>query len=234
MRNILLLLAFGAASFDWFAVAKSNKKLEKFVKPLTMVMLIAWALVSAAEFGFLNNHMLIWGVVGLSFCLIGDIFLFLPPEQWFLKGLVAFLLGHIGYIISFGVTNFSTDRFIPGAVLAIIIIIVGIFVVRRLLSGVKQAGKERMSGPIVVYSVVISYMLFSAGFKFLTPSWAFSESLLLAGGALLFYISDILNAYERFVSKFRNDRLIIMMTYHFGQFGIVTGVVMHLSNVAGK
>jgi uncharacterized membrane protein YhhN len=38
-------------------------------------------------------------LIGLVFCLVGDIFLALPREQMFLFGLVSFLLGHVFFII---------------------------------------------------------------------------------------------------------------------------------------
>jgi len=229
MKDLILLGAFGIAVVDWVSTAKKNKNIEKFAKPLTMLLLLIWVLTSAAQGNYLGNHSLIWLVVGIGFCLVGDIFLFLPPEVWFLRGLIAFLLGHVGYIFSFGVSHVAGGQVFPGLVLGLSITIAGIYVVRRLVAGLKQSGKGKMSVPIMVYAVVISYVLFSAGFKFLDSAWSLSESLLLAVGALLFYISDILNAWERFVSKFKNDRLIIMITYHLGQFGIALGVINYLA-----
>jgi uncharacterized membrane protein YhhN len=231
MNLILFVLAFGLAVSDWIVVARKNREIEKYVKPLTMIVLILWVIVSALRIQVLGNPALIWLVVGLCLCLLGDIFLFLPPEKWFVKGLIAFLLGHIGYILSFGVFSISADRLVPSLVLGALIIVMGVVIVCRLIQGLKNSGKGRMTGPIIIYSVVISFMLFSSGYKFLDFSWSTGEALLLAGGALLFYISDILNAWERFVSKFPNDRTIIMATYHLGQFGIAAGMLLHLRNL---
>lgn len=234
MKTGILILALGLAVLDWVVTAKKNRGIEKFAKPLTLIFLILWVITSAIQGKFLSESPFIWLLVGLLFCLAGDIFLFLPPEKWFLIGLIAFLLGHVGYILSFGVSQVSSDQIVPTSAIALAIVISGFITVRRLIGGLRLSGKQRMAAPIVVYSIVISYMLFSAAFKFLDANWSLSEALLLAGGALLFYISDILNAWERFVSKFENDRLIIMMAYHLGQFGIASGMVLHLSHMVAK
>jgi len=44
-------------------------------------------------------HLLL--LLGLLFCLGGDVFLALPQSKMFLLGLVSFLIGHIFYIIGF-------------------------------------------------------------------------------------------------------------------------------------
>ena len=40
-------------------------------------------------------------LMGLIFCLGGDVFLALPQERMFLLGLVSFLLGHVLYVVCF-------------------------------------------------------------------------------------------------------------------------------------
>ena len=49
-------------------------------------------------------------LIGLIFCLGGDVFLALPQERAFLLGLVSFLLGHVFYVICF---FFVADVSIP-------------------------------------------------------------------------------------------------------------------------
>ena len=44
-------------------------------------------------------------------------------------------------------------------------------------------------------------------------------------GALLFYLSDTLIAWNGFVKPFRNANLAIMVTYHLGQIGLVLALV---------
>ena len=40
-------------------------------------------------------------LIGLLFCLAGDVFLALPQEKMFRFGLVSFLVGHLFYIVAF-------------------------------------------------------------------------------------------------------------------------------------
>jgi uncharacterized membrane protein YhhN len=228
---IPILAAFSFALVDWVAVAKQKREIEKYFKPLTLITLILWVIGYAIKIQSLGNQTILWLVVGLFFCLVGDILLYLPPKKWFIPGLIAFLLGHVGYIFSFGVFKIEGSRLVPALVLGFALFVAVILVLKRLVEGLKKSGKERMTIPIIIYSLVITFMVFSAAYRLMDFSWATGEAVLLAGGALLFYISDILNAWERFVSKFRNDRLVIMMTYHLGQFGISVGVMFHIDRI---
>ena len=195
-------------------------------KPSVLIVLIAWVLLTAGQTDGYSPG-LIWFVVGLVLCLFGDIFLLLPPEKFFIPGLVSFLLGHVAYILGFGVFSFTNTTMIPAVLLIIIITIVGLRLFKSLKTGLKASGKQRLIIPVGVYSVVINCMLFSAAYSFLTPEWSTSEAYLVVSGALLFYISDILNAWNRFVSPFDNARLKVMMTYHLGQILLVVGATLH-------
>jgi uncharacterized membrane protein YhhN len=157
----------------------------------------------------------------------GDIFLMLPPERWFMWGLVAFLLWHIGYIIGFRVISLVEGTLVPTIFLTLILVVVGLGIFRRLKDGLQSSGKDKMILPLAVYSVVISYMLFSVAYTFLDPAWSTTHAYIVMGGALLFYVSDILNAWERFIFSFINARLFIMSTYHLGQIGLAVRATLH-------
>ena len=105
--------------------------------------------------------------------------------------------------------------------------VVGIGVFRRLRAGLIASSKKKLILPVGIYSIVISYMVFSAAFSFLSPEWTTAHAYLVAFGALLFYVSDILNAWGRFVFSFENARLIVMVTYHLGQIGLALGATLH-------
>jgi len=230
MIHLILGLAFFAALIDWFAVWKKNRSLEGFAKPLTMVLLITWVFFFGLQEKVLDTN-LVYFVIGLGFCLLGDIFLFLPPERFFVIGLAAFLFGHVWYIIGFGRFDRFSDFLIPALVYLFVIVLVAFRIVGKLIDGLRRNKKERLIVPLVFYAIVISIMLGSAGFRFFDSGWTTAGAYMAAGGALLFYISDVLNAWERFVNKFDHDRLIIMATYHLGQFGLAIGAAFHF---AGK
>lgn len=227
-----LLAVFVFAMVDWVAVARKKRRIEKYFKPLTLIVLIIWVIVFSVKIHSLDHPTILWLLVGLTFCLLGDIFLFMPPQKWFMPGLIAFLLGHVGYILSFGVFRIDHDRMVPALVLVLALLAAVILVLMRLAAGLKTSGKERMTIPIIIYTLIITFMVFSAAYKLMDFAWVSSEAILLAGGALLFYLSDVLNAWERFVAKFKNDRLIIMVTYHLGQIGIAAGIMFHMNRTA--
>lgn len=227
MIPVVLLLAI----LEWVSEVKKITPLKFITKPATMIALIAWVLLTAGQAG-VSSPGLTWFVIGLVLCLFGDIFLMFPPEKFFMPGLVSFLLGHVAYILAFGVFSFTDKTMIPAILLILFLAIVALRIFKSLKAGLKASGKEKLIIPVGVYSVVISYMLFSAAYSFLTPEWSTSEAYLVVSGALLFYISDILNAWERFVSPLENAKLKIMITYHLGQILLSVGVVLHFVGVS--
>lgn len=220
---ILLGLALVFAILEWYAELKKQPMGIFLTKPTTMLFLIAWVFFFGQTFTF----PLMWFGIGLAFSLAGDIFLMLPAERFFLPGLIAFLLGHVFYIIGFGRLVAPSSARVPGVIIALMLITVSILIYRKLAQGMQASGNRRMLIPVTVYSLVISIMLYAALITNLDNNWLAPNAILVSVGALLFYISDILNAWTRFVSPSPHDRLWIMISYHLGQFGIAMGVTLH-------
>jgi uncharacterized membrane protein YhhN len=206
--NILLALALGAAFFDWVAVHQEQKALEYVCKPLTLALLIGCALTLDPA----DDAVRAWFVAALVLCLIGDVFLMLPQDL-FVFGLASFLLGHIAYIVGFHVEGVDGPRFFVG----IVIVMVALAVIGpRILRGARAGPDPGVAGPVVVYMFVISAMVASAigvGNPFGTV------------GASLFYVSDALIAWNRFIGETRHGRLAIIVTYHLAQVGLVLSLV---------
>ncbi|HSQ39960.1 MAG TPA: lysoplasmalogenase family protein, partial [Anaerolineales bacterium] len=57
------------------------------------------------------------------------------------------------------------------------------------------------------------------------PEWSTSASFLVSVGAFLFYISDLILAWNKFVSPIKNGRMINIGLYHLGQIGLIAGVI---------
>ena len=230
---VVLITAFVFAVLEWFFEYKKNKLGIYLTKPTMMILLIIWLWFSVDVPYLLSDNSsssIIWFILGLIFCLGGDVFLMMP-ERFFLPGLVSFLLGHISYIIGFGVSIPTSASKITAMVIAFLLIIVSWWIYFRLKSGMETSGKERMRIPVLIYTIVISLMLFSALMTLFNPEWEFLPSILVSIGAFLFLISDIMNAWVRFVSLLPNYRLWIMSTYHFAQICIAIGVSRHFSNI---
>lgn len=228
MTWIFIAVGGTFAVIDWYAVWKKNRNIEAFAKPFAMILLIIWALIT----GFVNDgfeFQMLFIILGLVLCLAGDIFLFLPPEKYFIYGLLAFLAGHISYILGFGWFENIENNFIPILFLAVVIIIVSWQVMIRIIQAIRKQAKNMLIIPIIIYAIVISIMLFFAGLRFFDTGWTTVGAFLVSLGALFFYVSDVLNAWERFVQKFQHDRLIIMMLYHLGQYGIAIGAILQIT-----
>jgi uncharacterized membrane protein YhhN len=98
----------------------------------------------------------------------------------------------------------------------------GARVIRRILSAVQS---KQMRIPISVYGLVISVMLLSAMIKLTDMTWGSNAALLVTVGAFLFYISDIILAWNKFVSPIPHGRILNIGAYHLGQIALIAGVV---------
>ena len=219
------------AVLEWFFEYKKYTLGIYLTKPTMMFLLIAWlwlytdAPVLRADG---DASALIWFILGLFFCLGGDVFLMLP-EGFFLPGLISFLLGHICYIIGFGLPMPPPGSEVAALLIAIVLLFVAGWVYIRLANGMRAAGKQNMRIPVLFYTIVISLMLFSALMTMFYPNWDILPSVLVTMGAFLFLISDIMNAWVRFVELIPNHRLWVMSTYHLAQVSIAVGVGLHFS-----
>ena len=82
-----------------------------------------------------------------------------------------------------------------------------------------------MRTPIIIYSVVISLMLLSAMMKMTDFTWGTGAAVLVGVGAFLFYISDIILAWHKFVAPIENGRIYNIGAYHLGQITLIAGVI---------
>ncbi len=219
------ILLFLIAATDWLAVAKRWKTVEYVAKPATMLVILGFL----ARFGGFGSVPLICFGLGILFSLVGDIFLMLSfyrfSNSWFLPGLIAFLLAHFVYIIGLN-TPLPSVSPIWSLGLAVILALTAARILRRIIAGVRQKGLPRLVLPIGLYGTVITLMLLSALLTIYAPHWKISASGLVAIGALLFYFSDILLAWNKFVNPIKNGRLANMILYHLGQFALVTGIIL--------
>ncbi len=219
--NFFLIAALVFAGLESFALYKKMHKLEWVAKPAVMVCLFVWLVTAVGLEGAA-----FWFGVGILFSLAGDILLMFSVDRFFLFGLVAFLFAHLAYILGFNIPfpNFSAWSMI----LAILIGWSGARVIRRILTTVLEKGQGRLRLPILVYGVVISLMLLSAVIKLNDLTWHAGAALLVAGGAFLFYLSDIILAWNKFVAPIQNGRIYNIALYHLGQIMLIAGVILQL------
>jgi uncharacterized membrane protein YhhN len=152
-----------------------------------------------------------WFVVALALSLAGDVLLLLP-ERWFLGGLVAFLGAHVAYIVGMA----TLDQSLPGVVAGFVLVFVGAAAVGRTLIRAVARREPVLRTPVAAYLVVISTMVVAACGT--GEPW-------LIGAALLFYASDAMLGWNRFVHRRPWRDLAVMVTYHLAQLGFVLWLV---------
>lgn len=151
-----------------------------------------------------------WILIGLVFCLGGDVFLALPQEKAFLLGLVSFLLGHVAYVVAFFLAAQVTQWTWIGLGLCLVLS-GGVFLWLRPHLG-------SMMGPVIAYIVVISAMVVGAWTVIGDPGLALQGRTLIFIGAVSFYFSDIFVARDRFLKNEHLNRLFGLPMYYCGQF----------------
>ena len=207
------------AILNWISVAKKVKMLEYVSKPATILAMIWWIWSSEGLGGFM-----LWFTLGLVFCLAGDVFLMVPRDM-FIFGLLAFLSGQICYVIGFN--NLPPFFNLLGVIVILLLAIYIGWLYPKLVSGLKSKGKIGLKIPVLVYTLVISLMVYSALMTWTRSGWSVLPALSVSIGAVLFYISDSILAWDRFVNSLSHGRLKNMITYHLGQFGIILGAILH-------
>ena len=205
---MFLVLSAVAAVGDWLAVARRRTSLEYVCKPLTIALLIGVAVSLDAADGAVRG----WFVAALALSLLGDVFLMVPRDL-FVAGLASFLVAHVAYIAGLWSDGQTALGFGVGvAVAAVAVVIVG----RRVLRAVRHGEEPGLALPVGLYMAVISLMLASA---------VGTGAVVAIGGAGLFYSSDAMIAWERFVHPRAWHRLAIIVTYHLAQAGLTLSLL---------
>ena len=210
MIYILSILTLLSAIFCIRAKYPISKRQLLVFKPLTLILIIVIATIFPAT----ESYYKIFIVSGLLFSLLGDVFL-IYPEQHFKKGLIAFLIGHICYIIAFTVSSgihFTFWIFVP-------IIIAGMLYLRNIIP---YSGKMKI--PIILYIIIVVIMGWVAMERLnYAPTLS---SILSTMGAVLFMISDAVLAMNKFRKPFISAELIILTTYFTAQWLLAISVIV--------
>ncbi|MBK7322354.1 MAG: lysoplasmalogenase [Candidatus Microthrix sp.] len=205
----LLCLTLLIALADWVAVAADRRPAEYALKPATMVALGAVVLALDLPDGQLRW----WYLAAIVASLAGDVFLMLPetamdPEPAFVAGLGSFLVAHMLYVVGMIILGVSGGALAVGAAVALVVIAT---VGRRVVIGAK-ATDRRLFAPVMAYVAVIAVMI----------ATSFGTGIVVGiVGALLFGLSDSVIGWTRFLRDFPHSRVLVMVTYHLGQVGLV-------------
>ena len=159
---------------------------------------------------------------GLFFGLFGDCFLMFVhiDTNFFILGLISFLIGHILYISAFYL-DYKWQIGIEKKASWLALIIFGIFGIGFYLY--LNPYLDSLKIPVMIYGLVISFMAFMAvNRKGRVNTLSFN---LIFYGAILFLVSDSILAYNKFVLPIRFSGIAIMSTYMIAQYLITIGAV---------
>jgi len=205
-----LSVAIGLAGMgDLLAIWRGVRWLRYIFKPGTMLLIIALAATGQPEAGTYGHLVL----AGLLLSVAGDVFLVLPRNR-FLAGLVSFFLAHVMYIAAFAARRAGWG--LPDVLALAALAAVAVLFFRRIRPGVLREGGRRMALAAGLYVTAISLMVLAA---------VGTRQPILLVGALLFYLSDAILAWNRFVRPLPGANLGVMSAYFAGQYLIAVSVL---------
>ncbi|XP_014439854.1 lysoplasmalogenase-like protein TMEM86A [Tupaia chinensis] len=175
-----------------------------------------WVFLLAHGLGFLLAHPSATRIfVGLVFSALGDAFLIWQDQGYFVHGLLMFAVTHLLYSSAFGMRPLALRT---GLVLAVLS---GLFYA-LLYPGLTGA----FTYLVGVYVALISFMGWRAmaGLRLVGAAWRWTE-LAAGSGALLFIVSDMTIALDKFCFPVPYSRALIMSTYYAAQMLIALSAV---------
>jgi uncharacterized membrane protein YhhN len=178
--------------------------LHDLFTPLATICILALAVSNWRAF---RKSYALWIGVGLFFSLLGDIAL-LRAEEHFLPGLVAFLFAHIAYLIAF-----TRDTKFPAS---LSVCFLYLFVAATLYLFLFPRLPVALKLPVAVYAILLTAMAGQAMGRYLVVRSRVAK--LAANGALLFMLSDVFLAIDRFRASWPRAPLLILVAYFLGQW----------------
>jgi uncharacterized membrane protein YhhN len=214
MIKILLILAIILLMGLLFFEKRENRK---GMLPTKTVLSMLFIITAISQIHLIQSYTL-FIIIGLLFCLGGDVFLALPQNRMFLFGLISFLLGHVCYVIGFVWISVPSKMTLIGVI------------VTMLLGGLIYVWLKphlgSMKKPVMAYIFVISCMFIGAWSVLGMPQQPFTARLLVFAGAASFYVSDIFVARDRFLKSAFINRLLGLPLYYLAQFMIAFSIGM--------
>jgi len=145
-------------------------------------------------------------IIGLIFSMGGDFFLDYDRVNWFVFGLVSFLIAQLFYMFSFKPIEKKN---------IVAVVCYGIY--GLVIFSVISPGLNELFLPVLGYMSVLMLM---GVFTLVSKK---SNFWLIIGG-ISFIISDSIIAVDKFYEPIPYSHYFIMITYYFAQFSLVTGV----------
>jgi uncharacterized membrane protein YhhN len=189
----------------------ARERILTFKAPLSLLFVV-YAWVQPHD---LSSYFILI-LIGLVLGAIGDVLLALDGPGTFRAGLIAFLAGHVMYVVAFQTACAPRDWLSPVIAIPFVASTIVFFWLRP------HAG--RLIVPMICYVVVITVMVVGALGVFASPKVDLLAAGVVLTGAVMFYLSDITVARHRFVQAEFGNRLLGLPLYYIAQFMIAYSV----------
>ena len=206
---------------DWIAVAQDARTVPWITRPGTLLAILLWFTTATPA---TSDPRITWFTLALCFSLVGDIFLLMGGHQ-IIKGGLSFILAHVAFVVAYNIPLQIPAMFYGIFILNLIPTIV---IFREIIGVIKKEGDKDLVWGVSLYALVLTCMSSTALTTLFRPEWGGLAAWLTAGGALLFYASDLLLFFDRFVRPRPRAQLIVMISYHLAQFALTYGYLWFL------
>ena len=195
-------LCLAACVLLLFAEWRKRSRMRLATKSLASLAFVGVGAVNFASGSTNPAHIAL--LIGLCFGAAGDVALALPEQRWFTRGLVAFLCGHLAYVLAFSTWTPPRAWLQPRAVVPLLLVVLCMAWLWRRL------GRRRWV--VSVYAVISGTLVTGAlATLFAAPGGV------AAAGALLFVFSDLAVARQRFVAPSFWNKLWGLPCYYAAQ-----------------
>lgn len=150
-------------------------------------------------------------ILALIFCMTGDVLLDLDRTANFKMALIAFLIGHLFYIVTFLIKR----HFEKNKSIFLILVLAYTLTIGFLLKDISQ----QFLAPVMIYLSVISIMTLSS-FLMKPFSW------IVSAGAIIFMFSDTIIAVNKFLMPVPNSMVLSIGLYFTAQILLITGLMI--------
>lgn len=222
---VWLYLFLIVALADIALIVHSEPNYRILTKPLIVAALLAY---------FLHSTRLIKGSLlrisvsaALFFSIAGDILLLY--QNLFLYGLGAFFMTHICYIVAFKLTQNHTFNPLKVNFIKMFFYNLPIYILAAFVYFLIQKQLLELKIPVVIYLLAMVMMVTLARERFgRTHPASFWQVFV---GASLFFVSNGLQAMDKFFYPIPDGKILIMGTYVLAQLLIIMGIRSHLLHI---
>lgn len=154
----------------------------------------------------------------LLLCFLGDVFLEInqrdEKKRFFIPGLIAFLLGHVGFVIAYDILS-------PFSFLELIIPALAVLLT-FFLTRLKLMDTGKMRPYVLIYSFFVAWLLskglFVLIYQLQNTKLPIAMSIFIFIGSMLFFISDVIILFLMFYTKkYKYTRFFNLLTYYGAQ-----------------